>query len=151
MRVDEIMTKAVITIAPEEAAERAWERMRLQDIRHLVVTRGTRLAGVLSERDLGGVRGGEVRRNVTVSDRMTPQVVTVNPHTTIREAANLMRGHRIGCLPVTEDGRLVGIVTRSDLLELIGHRGEGAAGRTKEPKVKQVRRMAREIRNRPRA
>ena len=51
---------------------------------------------------------------------MTTSVVAVDRNTTVRRAANLMRGRTIGCLPVVERGRLVGILTVSDLLELLG-------------------------------
>jgi CBS-domain-containing membrane protein len=56
-----------------------------------------------------------------VRDLMTAKLVTANPETTVREAANLMRGHDVNCLPVFNDrDRLKGIVTVVDLLELIG-------------------------------
>ena len=51
---------------------------------------------------------------------MTAPVVTVTPTTTVRRAANLMRGRSIGCLVVTDRGRIAGIVTVADLLELLG-------------------------------
>ena len=51
---------------------------------------------------------------------MTTHVVTVEPTTTVRKAANLMRGRSIRCVVVTERGRVVGIVTVTDLLELLG-------------------------------
>jgi acetoin utilization protein AcuB len=50
---------------------------------------------------------------------MTAPVATAAPDTTVREAANLLRGRHIGCLPIVEDGRLVGIVTVADLLDLL--------------------------------
>ena len=51
---------------------------------------------------------------------MSRDVVTVEPTTTVRQAANLMRGRYLGCLPVVDGGKLVGMVTTSDLLELLG-------------------------------
>jgi CBS domain-containing protein len=114
------MTEDVKTIIPTAAAEDAWNLMRFQRIHHLVVTKGNRTVGVLSDRDVGGRRGAAVRVNNTVADLMTGPVVTVEPTATIREAANLMRGRSIGCLVVVKSGRVIGIVTVSDLLELIG-------------------------------
>jgi CBS domain-containing protein len=55
-----------------------------------------------------------------VADLMTRHVVTLTPTDTIRRAANVMRGRTIGCIPVTQGRRLVGIVTVSDLLGLLG-------------------------------
>jgi len=120
MRLAEIMNKDVIAAAPRDDAERAWSLMRTKGVRHLVIMDGKQVVGVLSERDLGGRSGASVRKGRTVSDLMTEQVVEASPTTTIRQAANLMRGRTIGCLPVTENGRVVGIVTTTDILDQLG-------------------------------
>ncbi|HEY3450645.1 MAG TPA: CBS domain-containing protein [Myxococcales bacterium] len=124
MRLMEIMTTDVKVASPDEGAEVAFQRMRNQRIRHLVVMDRRRLVGILSERDLGGPRGSALRMGKTVHDLMTKQAVAASPVTTIRQAANLMRARTIGCLPVMEDGRLVGIVTLTDLLELVGRQAQ---------------------------
>ena len=120
VRVQDVMTKGVKTIAPTAAAEEAWNLMRLNRIHHLAVTKGRRVVGVLSDRDAGGHRGASVRMNSTVGDLMTAPAVTVEPAATVRQAANVMRGRSIGCLVVVESGHAIGIVTVSDLLELVG-------------------------------
>lgn len=129
MRVGDVMTRKVETISVEEPAQAALERMRSRRIRHLVVTRGSQLLGVLSDRDLATLADrGSVE---TVGDRMTASVVTAKPDTTIRQAANLLRGRTIGCLPVEEKGRLVGILTTTDLLEQLGKGSERAIERSR--------------------
>jgi CBS domain-containing protein/ribosome-associated translation inhibitor RaiA len=120
MRLEEIMTSRVVTIDPDETARVAWSRMRRERIRHLVVLDRGRLVGVLSERDLGGPGGAQLRRGRLVRELMTRQVASAKPGTTLRQAANLMRGRLIGSLPVVEDGRVVGIVTATDVLEELG-------------------------------
>ena len=120
MRVQELMTRNVKTIAPTAAAEDAWNVRHFNGIHHLVVTEGRRAVGVLSDRDGGGRRGAFVRANSVVADLMTAPAVTVEPTMTVRQAANTMRGRSIGCLVVVESGRVIGIVTVSDLLELVG-------------------------------
>ena len=120
MRVAEVMTEGVQTVPPTMPAVDAWELMRRKRIRHLVVTTGSSVVGVLSDRDAGGRSGGALRSLSTVADLMTSHVVTIEPTATIRKVANLMRGRTIGCIPVTQGKRLVGIVTVSDLLELLG-------------------------------
>jgi CBS domain-containing protein len=120
MRVNEVMTKTVKTIAPTATGEDAWNVMRVNRIHHLVVTNGRSVVGVLSDRDSGGPRGAAVRANNAVADLMTAPAVTVEPTATVRQAANVMRGRSIGCLVVVESGHAVGIVTVSDLLELVG-------------------------------
>ena len=120
MRVQDVMTEGVQTISPASAAEDAWNLMRTRRIHHLVVSRGSRIVGVLSDRDAGGRHGAPVRQNRLVADLMTAPAVTVPPGTTVRKAANLMRGRSIGCLVVADAGRVIGIVTVADLLELVG-------------------------------
>jgi CBS domain-containing protein len=120
MRVQDVMTEDVQTISPTNAAEDAWELMRRGGFHHVVVTRGSQVAGILSDRDAGGRQGASTRRGRTVEELMTRAVVTVGPTTTVRKAANLMRGRSIGCLVVTDRDRVVGIVTVADLLELLG-------------------------------
>lgn len=120
MRLAEIMSKAVSTAKATDSAETAWQRMRLQRISHLVVMDHGEPVGIVSESDLGGEAGAPVREGRQVQDLMNGPIVTAEPTTTIREAANLMRGGAIGCLPVLDEGKLAGIVTTTDLLEVLG-------------------------------
>jgi len=127
MRLMEIMTTDVQTTSPAEDAEKAFQRMRTQRVRHLVVLEGRRVVGVLSERDVGGTRGRALRTGKTVGELMAGQVATASPTTTVRQAANLLRARTIGCLPIMEDGKLAGIVTLTDLLELLGRKTQISA------------------------
>jgi CBS domain-containing protein len=124
MRVADLMTKGVHTVSPDTATVDAWNFMQQKGIHHLVVMADSKVTGVLSDRDAGGRCGAVVREHSCVKDLMTSPVVTVDPHTTIRKTANLMRGRTIGCVPVVERERLVGILTVSDLLAVLG-RGFG--------------------------
>jgi len=114
------MTKDIRTVPPSMPAASAWDLMRAEKIRHLLVKDGSAIVGVLSDRDAGGRNGRLVRSAAVVSDLMTENVLTIGPDETIRKIANLMRGRTIGCLPVVKGNRLLGIVTTADLLELLG-------------------------------
>jgi acetoin utilization protein AcuB len=92
--------------------------MKAGGVHHLVVQKDRQIVGVVSERDLGG--GKLAARAGVVADVMTENVVTADPEMTIRQAANLLRGRSIGCLPVVDEDRAVGIVTTTDLLDLLG-------------------------------
>jgi CBS domain-containing protein len=124
MRIEDIMSKTIWSVAPDARAELAWEQMRKRRVHHLVVMEGARVVGILSERDLGGARGERLRQDRRVSELMTPHVVVAAPETTLKKAANLLRGRVIGCLPVVDGKTLVGIVTTTDLLDLIGRGAE---------------------------
>ena len=125
MRVYEVMTKAVETVKPAVLASEAKTRMRQKHIHHLVVTQGSELRGVVSERDLGGPKLPKTLGRRTVEDVMTSPVVTVTTRTPVRRAAALMKGRSIGSLVVTSaNGNVAGIVTVADLLDLIATRPE---------------------------
>ena len=128
MRVQDIMTKRVETISAGESVIAAAERMRRARIRHLVVMRGEELAGIVSDRDIRLFGPGTAER---VEDVMTAPAIAATAETTVRRAANLLRGRSIGCLPVMDGGRLVGIVTTTDLLERIGRGADGGAAKGK--------------------
>lgn len=136
MRLQEILTRGVVTISPEDTAESAWLQMRRKRIRHLVVTEGAKLVGVVSDRDLGGTHGAALRRNRSVRELMTTSPAIATPTMTLRQAANLMRGRLIGSLPIVEDERVVGIVTATDVLDELGR---GATRPTVRAQRKAVR------------
>jgi acetoin utilization protein AcuB len=119
--VSDIMTSRVQAIRPGAPAATARERMRAGRFHHLLVKEGPALVGVVSARDLArGPRRGHEPKRITVADFMSPAIVTVTPGTSIHRAANIMRGHSIGCLIVVDAANAVGIVTFADLLHQIG-------------------------------
>ncbi len=130
MRLKDVMTTRVETITEDRPAGEAWDRMRARRIHHLVVVRRGQVVGLVSERDLGGRNGSSLRAGKAVGELMTPHAVTADPRAPVRQAANLLRGRSIGCLPVVDGDRLVGIVTLTDLLELIGRGFERPVERT---------------------
>lgn len=118
MRVQDVMTRRVESVSAEGSAEGALQQMRFKRIRHLVATRDGKVVGVVSNHDLESL--GSSRQVQTVADVMTSPAVIAAPEMTLRKAANLLRGRTIGCLPVMDEGKLVGILTITDVLELIG-------------------------------
>ena len=119
MNVGEIMTTQVATIGRGDPSEAAFNVMRTQHIRHLVVMDGPEVIGILSDTDLGGDQWDEVRAGRSISQLLTPGPVTIGPDTSTEEAAGLMREHAIRCLPVMDAGKLVGIVTATALADLL--------------------------------
>jgi acetoin utilization protein AcuB len=112
------MTREVVTVAPEATVADALEVMRSHDIRHVPVMEGGRVVGVVTDRDLrmtldsdGGAAPG-----AAVSEIMSAPPVTADSGTPVETAAGILAGRRLGCLPIVDDGELVGILTGSDLL-----------------------------------
>jgi acetoin utilization protein AcuB len=124
--VKDSMTRGVVVLSPETTAAEALALCRERRIRHLPVLEERRLAGIVSDRDLrsaapalGDPGRASALEKIRVYDVMTRDVVTARPDDPIEEAANRMRERRIGCLPVVQDGTLVGIVTASDVMEAL--------------------------------
>lgn len=124
MRVRDIMQSEVRTIRPDRPLLDASELMRIRGIRHLVVVEGSEILGVISNRDLAAISRRELEQ-VQVRDVMLRHVITITPDATIAQAANKMRSHKVGCLPVLEGAKLAGIITTTDLLD---HIARGSVG-----------------------
>ncbi|MFH1595949.1 MAG: CBS domain-containing protein [Pseudomonadota bacterium] len=127
MKVKDVMVKEVATLDINDELSLANDIMRLGRIRHLPVVDGTRLAGIISERDLfrsslaqalgyGSEAPRDLMKKLRIKDVMVPKVVTVSPETELCEATRIMVDQKIGCLPVVEGERLVGLITETDIL-----------------------------------
>lgn len=128
--VRDIMTVAVKTLGRNDQLSIVDDLMQAERIRHLpVLDSEGQLCGIVSQRDmfrgaLAAVLGyGEVAQRkllatLVVKEVMRTDVITIAPGATIREAAGLMLERKVGCLPVVEQRRLVGILTETDLVKL---------------------------------
>lgn len=140
MKVRDIMVAELVTLHVDEELSLASDIMNLARIRHLPIMEGERLVGIISQRDLfraslASVMGhdyAETRdhlKSVSIRDAMVSKVITVEPDVEIQEAGRIMLEKKIGCLPVIEDDRLVGMVTETDILRcFVLHLEECLAG-----------------------
>ncbi|MEM7246038.1 MAG: glutamate-cysteine ligase family protein [Acidobacteriota bacterium] len=123
--VAHLMSPDVFTVRPEDLVDLAASLMEWEHVRHVPVEDdGGRLVGVVSQRALlrlvsRGLTSGE-REPVAVSKIMRANPVTVEADCSALDAMRLMRKEGVGCLPVVEGDRLVGIVTEHDFIELAG-------------------------------
>ena len=128
MRIQDIMTISCITAPPQMPVLEARQMMLEKRIRHLLVTEGTRLVGIVTDRDIRlnlpspatSLSVWEINyllARMTLANVMSKSVVTISPAQDAREAAQLMLDRKIGALPVVGNGQqLVGIITETDLL-----------------------------------
>ena len=130
MKVRELMTTDVATIGRNDELTIGDDIMKMKRLRHLPVVEEGRLVGMLTQRDLfhaalstalnfGEKAQKEFLKTVVVKEVMTDEVLTIDPGADVKEAARRMIEHKIGCLPVVENGKLVGLVTETDLLRVI--------------------------------
>jgi acetoin utilization protein AcuB len=128
MDVSQWMTKSVMTIKPQDTLRHARERLAKYRINQMPVVVGDKLVGIVTDRDVRDAYPSSLRLfhgkdidefgdSHTVEEIMTYNVVTVTPQTSLRETAQRLRQQRFGALPVVDNGKLVGIITRSDVLD----------------------------------
>jgi acetoin utilization protein AcuB len=140
MLVGERMSHPVLTISPEMSALDAQAFMRREHVRRAPVIHDGKLVGIVTEGDLLNASPTQATllsvweinylvSKIKVSQVMTKKVMTIAEDTPIEEAARVMIDNKIGGLPVTRDGKVVGIITETDLfkvmLEMLGARQRG--------------------------
>ncbi len=135
--VGQFMTTDLFTLRPSDLVDLAASVMTWRHIRHVPVEdeRGN-LVGLVSHRSLLKLIGKQTTSEetpVTVRDMMTTDPLTVSSTTSTLDAIEIMRHHRVGCLPVLDDGRLVGIVTSYDFLEASARLFQERLGGITEP------------------
>jgi len=141
MLVRDRMTSPVLTVEPRKPLHDALALMKSRHIRRLPVVKNRRLVGIVTFTDLMRAQPSPANSlavweipalllKTYVSEIMTKVLVTISATASIEEAAVLMRQHKIGGLPVVEQGALIGIVTESDIfdafVDLMGLRRGGA-------------------------
>jgi acetoin utilization protein AcuB len=123
------------TITADAFADDAFKLMKRAGVRHLLVTKEDDLVGVVTDRDLrrpdwadGDVMSVRdmylLGKALRVSDVMTSRPVTISPSDYTANAACIMVDNKFDCLPVVSRGRLVGIITSSDLLAALVHQAD---------------------------
>ncbi len=129
MKVKELMTKNVLTVAPNDNVDRVFFLINFENIRHVPVVEKGRLVGIVSDRDLKKVLGPPKRflekpdgGSVTISSRKVRTLlrrapITIEPLQRAADAAAVMAKKKIGALPVVHKGKLVGIITATDILK----------------------------------
>ncbi len=132
MLVREIMTRQVVAIGPDTPIRDVQLLMEQRNIRHFPILDqagsdgvNDRLVGIVSDRDVRLVGADhpkapqDVKSSDAVSALMVFPVLTADPDDPIEETAKVLREHKIGAMPVMDDGKLVGIVTAIDMLDAL--------------------------------
>ena len=115
MKITEIMTEAAVTDRPDDSLEAAARKMWEQQTGSLLVLDGEDLVGIVTERDILRAVGTEMSLDTPLSAVMSKDLISVDPGTSLRDAARIMTQKWIRHLPVLEEGKLVGIVSQRDL------------------------------------
>ncbi|MGC3998738.1 MAG: CBS domain-containing protein [Anaeromyxobacter sp.] len=120
IKVGDIMDRAPVSVAPDLPVIKALALVRAAGVEHLLVVDEDGLVGVLCSCDLAP--GDDLAE--PVSDRMSVPVLTVGPWAEVAEAALTLGDCGVGCLPVVEEGRVLGVIT-AEVLDRLGLAAEG--------------------------
>jgi CBS domain-containing protein len=125
LRVEQYMSTDLLTVNEEEAIDLVVNLMDWHRIHHVPVEDNEhRLVGLVSHRPLLRFLASDEGRGeegpIPVSQVMATDLITVDPETSTLDAIDKMRHHRISCLPVVKEGRLIGIVTERDFMRIAG-------------------------------
>ena len=133
MHVQDLMSNDVLSIREDESIAKARAMMNVARIRHVpVVDKQGDFVGLITHRDILAVTvsrladitpevQADLDENVRARDIMNNDVRTVEPDTTLLDAAKILLRHKYGCLPVLQGERLVGMITEADFLRLTIH------------------------------
>jgi acetoin utilization protein AcuB len=124
MLVEEIMTKNVITLQPTDTIETAYTAMTQHNIRHLPITNEhNQLVGIISDRDIRDAAPSIFHQEFSldifeepIEKIMFQEVFTCHPLDCVEEVSTIFFEQKISCLPVINNGLLVGLLTGSDCL-----------------------------------
>jgi acetoin utilization protein AcuB len=144
MYVRDFMRTEVVTLDVSDHLDVADGIMRLGRIRHLPVVEGERVVGIVSERDLFRAAVSSLLQldfaaerewlaKIPVRGVMNTRVFTIPPSASLRSAVKIMAEKKIGCLPVVDEGHLVGLISESDCLAHLAHLLEIAAAKDDLP------------------
>lgn len=115
MQIWNVMTPNVATASPKDKLSKAYELMQTRHFRRLPVVEEGKLIAIVTDRDVRQHWG--YLDSTLVSAAMTADPLTISPNVTVEDATRLMLEHQIGGLPVVDNGKLIGIVTSSDVMK----------------------------------
>ena len=146
-RVKSVMHEKIVTVSADDSLDTVDDIMNLGHVRHLPVVKAGELVGVVSQRDLLRASLSSISNvgldekkaflnSIRIKEIMSRRLVTIGPDGTVQEAAEIMADEKIGCLPVVEEGRLIGMITEKDLLHHFAETGRArrAKRNSKAPK-----------------
>jgi CBS domain-containing protein len=125
-----LMSQDPATLGRNETLDLAESIMNLGRIRHMPVVDDGKIVGIVSQRDLfrsalitalgfGRKTTSALIKTIKIKEVMTEHVITISPEATVKEAARVMIDKKIGCLPVVEDQKLIGLLTETDILRYV--------------------------------
>ena len=148
MQLSQLMSTKLINVRPDDSLEYAVKQLRRRGVRHLLVMDGSKLVGILSDRDIKKAMAPAKAKQrlqavgglyflvepIQVEEIMTRDPVFARPGTSAQEAALLMLRQRFGALPIVDRQKVVGIITETDLLRYFANKEARSLRKATAPK-----------------
>ncbi|MBN3886174.1 MAG: chloride channel protein [Nostoc sp.] len=121
----DVMQRRVETLSSQMSTDEAVQAFSHSHHRNFPVLKKGKVVGIVTQKDLVNIASQQLGRDTTISEIMTPEPVTVSPIATLAYVLHLLNRYNLSCLPVTEGRKLVGIITRSDIIRVEAERLNG--------------------------
>ncbi|MDZ8188479.1 MAG: chloride channel protein [Nostoc sp. ChiSLP02] len=121
----DVMQRRVETLSSQMSVDEAVQAFSQSHHRNFLILENGKLVGIVTQKDLINIASQQFGGDRTVSEIMTPEPVTVSPTATLAHVLHILNRYHLSCLPVTEGRKLVGIITRSDIIRVEAERLSG--------------------------
>ncbi len=121
----DVMQRRVETLSSEMSTDEAVQAFAHSHHRNFPVLENGKVVGIITQKDLVNIASQQLDRDTTISEIMTPEPVIVTPTATLAHVLHILNRYHLSCLPVTEGRKLIGIITRSDIIRVEAERLSG--------------------------
>ncbi|ARV59142.1 chloride channel protein [Nostocales cyanobacterium HT-58-2] len=121
----DVMQRRVETLSSQMSIDEAVQAFSHSHHRNFPILENGKVIGIVTQKDLVNIASQQLGKDATISDIMTPEPVTVSPTATLAHVLHILNRYHLSCLPVTEGRKLVGIITRSDIIRVEAERLSG--------------------------
>ncbi|MDZ8035768.1 MAG: chloride channel protein [Nostoc sp. DedQUE08] len=121
----DVMQRRVETLSSQMSTDEAVQAFSDSRHRNFPVLENGKVVGIVTQEDLVSIASQQSGKDTTIGEIMTPEPVTVNPTATLAHVLHILNRYHLSCLPVTENRKLIGIITRSDIIRVEAERLSG--------------------------
>ncbi|MEH2137558.1 chloride channel protein [Nostoc sp.] len=131
----DVMQRRVETLSSQMSTDEAMQAFSDSHHRNFPILENGKVVGIITQKDLVSLAAQHLGGDTTISEIMTPEPVTISPTATLAHVLHILNRYHLSCLPVTEGRKLIGIITRSDIIRV---EAEKLSGNTQQIESKSV-------------
>ncbi|OKH37504.1 chloride channel protein [Calothrix sp. HK-06] len=124
---DDVMQRRVETLSSQMSLDEAIQTFSDSQHRNFPVVENGKVVGIVTQKDIANATSRKLTGEISIAEIMTPEPVTVKPTATLAHVLHLLNRYNLSCLPVTSGRKLVGIITRGDIIRIEAERLSGSS------------------------